>query len=312
MSWIMEGPYMTVKRIIWRLNYFLRLSFRNIRRGLFLNLITIATITLALSIICGFLVLIHNLQNIAVGWGKKIQISAYIDGEVSGSRAKELMKKVKVIPGVEGTEFISSEDALKELMDYLGDKSNLLAGIEENPLPASLEISLKKTHRNSSGIESVVSNLERLGLFKEIDYGKKWVDKFSAIVGFIRFVGVVIGIFLSLAVVFIVSNTIKLTVMARREEIETLKLVGATDFFIKIPFFIEGLIQGLLGSVLSIALLFLLYKTLIPALPSSMLTEWGIQPISFLPIRYFSYIMVSGILFGIFGSEISLARFLKI
>jgi len=136
------------------------------------------------------------------------------------------------------------------------------------------------------------------------------VEKFSTALAVIRLIGLIIGAFLLMATIFIVSNTIRLTVYAKKEELEISKLLGATDFFIKLPFYIEGLIQGFTGSAISIAALYIIYSFFVTGIENSI--GAGSFQIGFLSPSSIIYLIAGGMLLGIFGSLVSIGRFLKV
>src|SRR6185369_388013 len=177
---------------------------------------------------------------------------------------------------------------------------------------ASFEISLKRANRDTQGVELFVSSLKRIPGISEVQYGEEWVRRFNTFLNFMRLLGALLGTFLVIAVIFIVSNTIKLTIYSRRDELEVMALVGATRFFIKAPFLLEGLIQGVAGSILSVVLLFGLYEGFLHNAGSFLTFNPATSGMSFLPPEYVAGLLLAGALLGFIGSLTSLKRFINV
>ena len=155
-----------------------------------------------------------------------------------------LLKKTRLLEGVEVVRYVSPYDAMAFMETKLGRQKNLLEGIQPAVLPPSFEIQLKKEYRNSTKIKEVVSHLKKIPQFEEIQYGQEWVETFSVLVHILRLTQWILGGLLLIAIIFITSNTLQLTISSRREEIEIMHWVGASPAFIRVPFYVEGLIQG--------------------------------------------------------------------
>jgi cell division transport system permease protein len=175
-----------------------------------------------------------------------------------------------------------------------------------------MEISLKKGRRTSEIVEVYVSKLKRIPGIGEIQYGEEWVRRYSTFMNFLRLSGALLGGFLLLAVLFIVSNTIKLTIYSRKDELEVLGLVGATRFFIKAPYVIEGMIQGALGGILAIVLLAICYYSFFHNAGNFLSFNPAGIGISFLPVSHIAAIVMGGVVLGFVGSLASLKRFVTI
>ena len=193
----------------------------------------------------------------------------------------------------------------------LGSQKNLLEGIQPAVLPPSFEIQLKKDYRNSTKIKEVVSRLKQFPQIEEIQYGQEWVETFSVIVHLMRLTQWILGGLLLAAMIFIISNTLQLTISSRREEIEVMHMVGASPAFIQVLFYIEGLIQGFLGAGMAVLLLLLLYKVFLLYITPLMRGWLAGIPILFLPLETITWILLGGMVLGVFGSFVASMRFLK-
>ncbi len=299
-------------RFLSKWSYFVKKALAGIREALVLHLVTIGTICISLMIFGAFLMIIHNLNLWMEAWGgSRIQVTAYLNKGVSMTKVRLLQKGIQDFREVRAVRFVSKEEALSRLKDELGPQAEILEGLKENPLPASFEVSLKKDSRNPEAMKRLALRLKFLDGIKEILYGQEWMQRLMSFISFLKVMGAGIGGLLMLAIIFIVSNTIKLTVFTRLEEIEIMRLVGATETFIKAPFIIEGMIQGLLGALFAVLALFMLYWATTPALEAyPQISLIGLR-LHFLPWNRIFQICVGGMGVGILGSFISLLRFMK-
>lgn len=295
-----------------RLGYFVGRAICNIRQNIFVNVVTIGTITLALLIVSLFLLVFVNLENAADNWSERVQVTAYFDRDLTPQEQGSLRSRIVAIPGVARVNYVSRDEAFKRFKNRLRGQETLLEGVRSDILPTSFEISLKRANRDTIGVETFVSALKRIPGIGEVQYGEEWVRRFNTFLNFMRLLGTLLGGFLVIAVVFIVSNTIKLTIYARRDELEVMALVGATRFFIKAPFLVEGIIQGGAGGLLAMGLLFGLYEGFLHNAGSFLTFNPVTAGLSFLPMEYVYGIFLAGIVLGFIGSLTSLKRFINV
>ena len=305
-----KRPALANEGFFGRLSYFLARALINIRQNMFVNVVTIGTITLALLIISFFLLIFVNLEGVADNWSKRVQVTAYFDQELSPQELDALKGRVQALPGTAQITYVGKDEAVKRFRDRLKGQESLLDGITPDILPASLEISLTRGSRDSQAIESYVGRLKQLPGIQEVQYGEEWVRRFNTFMNFMRMVGALLGGFLLLAVVFIVSNTIKLTIYARKEELELLALVGATRLFIGAPFLIEGIIQGAAGALLALVMLTASYFAFLHNAGNFLSFNPSDSGLTFLSAEYLAGILLGGISLGFLGSITSLKRFI--
>ncbi len=297
--------------MIFFLQYVMRRAFQNIRGNLFPNLTTIGIIAISILIFSTFTLISLNLTSFLKIWEDKIEVIAYLKKGTPLKEVEGLLKNTRQLEGVEGVKYISPFDAMAFLESKLGGQKNLLQGIQPAVLPPSFEIQLKKDYRNSTRIKEVVSRLKQFPQFEEIQYGQEWVETFSALVHIVRLTQWILGGLFLVAIIFITSNVLQLTISSRQEEIEIMNLVGARPAFIRGPFYVEGLIQGLLGGGLAIFFLYLLHKGFFLYIPPSIQTWLARIPILFLPQWTILWILIGGMVLGFFGSFVASMRFLK-
>ena len=289
--------------------YFFKKALENLRINPFLSLVTLSTIAISMLILGLFVLIYLNARQFLHQWGDELQVTAYLEEKVSAEQAEKLRSKVAGWPEVEKITYVSKERALALFRSQLREYAGILEGLRANPLPASLELKLKPQISRVGNIEKLSARLERLPGVEEVQYGKRWVAKLRMFVEVLKLVGITIGSLLLLATIFVVSNTIRLTFYSRKEELEIMRLVGATDFFIKAPFLIEGLLHGLCGALLAtgglLFLVFLLFSQL--HLPLRLAMAHGSQP----TVQLLAGFVCLGLLLGGLGSTISLRRFLR-
>lgn len=292
--------------------YFIARALANIRQNLFVNLVTVGTITLALLLISLFLLVFSNFEGVADDWSNRVQITTYFDREMAPPEITALKGRIQSLNGTDKVIYISKDEAMKRFRTRLKGQESLLDGVQPDVLPASMEITLKRGSRTSDAVEAYAARLKGIPGISEVQYGAEWVRRFSTFMNFMRVVGAILGSFLGLAALFIVSNTIKLTIYARKDELELLGLVGATRFFIKAPFLIEGILQGAAGSLLALVLLVGCYMAFLHNAGNFLSFNPASMGLSFLSFSQLAAIFFGGIGLGFLGSLTSLKRFVSI
>ncbi|RLB73766.1 MAG: ABC transporter permease [Deltaproteobacteria bacterium] len=295
-----------------KIRYFILRALRNMRQWPFLCSASILTMAVALATVATFFLVVVNVEQLAARWTKEIQVVAYLQKPPATQKLAQLTNKLKNFPEVESVNYVSPAAAMQRFKKHLGRDASLLEGISPKLLPASFELGLHSAYRNQEGIATVIEQLENTLDVDDLRYGQKWLKRFNDFAHMLRFVGVILGGFLLLAALFIVSNTIKLTLYARRDELEIMALVGATMRFIKIPFMLEGAIQGLIGGLLSLVFLTISFVFIISrSLNSFWLTPTDFD-LLFLTVNQQFILVLAGVVLGVLGSLSSLRRFVRI
>ena len=298
--------------LVYRLFFFVREAIQGIKNNVFIHAIAIGTITFALLTFGIFIITVINLDRIFDDWGQRMHVIVYLDGKLSEEATTTVREAIAAFPQTRKITYISKDEALSMLKENLQNQGGILDNLDENPLPPSLEIQLKEEHANPQSISTFVEEVKKVDSVSDVDYGQDWLKKFSAFISMIKLVGTGVGGFLLLATIFIISNTIKLTIYSRRDEIEIMKLVGATNLSIQIPFFLEGITQGFLASLLSLGILYAGFKLLIYKITIDYSLYLGYVDLIFLPQKLFAALILLGIALGIFGCLFSMGRFLKV
>lgn len=288
---------------------FFKKAIQDIRTNSFLNAVTIITIALSILIVSTLVLFFLNTNDHMNSWKKGIRIIAYLKPGIVETNIVDIKNKIQKLYGVAEAGFISKEEAMKRLRGQMKRQSSLLDGLKENPLPDAFEIRLTGRSSNIENIERLAVQLESLPEIDEVEYGRKWIGRFVKLFELFRLTGHAMSGIFFIAAVFIVANTIRLVIYSRREEIEIMRLVGATDRFIKTPFYIEGVIQGALGGIIGLAILFAAFLYIATNI------EYGLSSsllhIRFFSLRLFCTIMLCSMLVGWLGCFISLRQFLK-
>ena len=291
--------------------YFIKKAFQNLKHFSLINLITIGIIGLSLLVLSTFLMVFLNLQTHLNKWKDQIQVSVYLKGSNTPEDISLIQKKISAFPQVKTLSFISKEKALNFFRESFPDQKQALESLKDNPLPASIDIQLHDEYRGHDEVKFFALRIKKIPGVGDVEYGQTWVEGYSNFLRFMRSVTLVVGIIILLATIFIISNTIKLTLFARKDEIEIMKLVGATNFFIRIPFFIEGILQGLLGAFVALIILYFSYQLFGNWIAQSSYFSLKFFKIFFLPLPHLLLITAVGMITGLLGSFFSLSRYLK-
>lgn len=285
--------------------YFIRQAIYDVSNRKLPGAMSIVTIAASLFVLGVFLLASSNLQEALSKLGGKVHIIAYLDNGVPAGKITSIKKRLEAVEGVKGVFFVSKKEALERLRREMPEFHDLFEGLEQNPLPASFEISLSRDCINGDCLSQVAKKIQRISGIAEACYGREWVDRFNLILGILRFLGIAISSLLMIAVIFIISNTVKLNFYSRKEEVEVMRLVGATEAFIKAPYVIEGAILGLLGALCAVILLAIAYKIFSNKLAELAWASLGIGPLSFLKPLSTAIILTGGGLLGAFGGAFS-------
>lgn len=291
------------------LGLFYKKALQDIWSNKFLNTITVMTIALSILILSSFVLFFINASDIMTEWKKGIRIMAYLGTEVPKEKYPEIKQEIIGLYGVQDVRFISKTEAFELLKEQMKRQSSILDDLRENPLPDAFEIRMNELSQDINKVEDLARRIEAIASIEDVEYGQSWVGRFAHVFNLFRFAGYAMGGLFFMAVVFIMANTVRLVLYSRREEVEIMKLVGATDHFINAPFYIECLILGALGGLIGLGALFVLYVII----SSNMEQDFssGLIIIRFLSPCMFSGILIGSSLVGCIGCYLSLKQFQK-
>ncbi|MFA5880094.1 MAG: permease-like cell division protein FtsX [Candidatus Margulisiibacteriota bacterium] len=286
-------------------DFFITEAFIGMKRSSLMSILTIITITVSLIVFGIFLLLTINLNNMMNFLVSKLEIRAFLVQDLSDNRLNSLIQKIERLKEVKTVTFITKENAWENLSKQFSNIS-FIEVIEDNPLPNSLKIVLYDTTKT----RDVASYLKTQKEIEDITYGGIAAERISLFAAFTKYTGLILVILLTIATLFIIVNTIRLTVIARQDEITIMHLVGATDSFIKLPFIIEGLIMGVIASIIAIVFIKTAYLFFAIKLQENIPYFPLVFHKNILYILYF-IIFLTGTLIGVFGAYLSTTQSLK-
>lgn len=285
-------------------------GFKNIGRNGWMTFASVSAVTITLLILGVFLLLALNINHMIEIIENQVEITVELSPDTTEGLIEKIENEIRNLDGVKSVQYVSKEEGLKQLKERLGEDAYLLEGLEEeNPLNDIFIVQVLQPQT----IGTVAEKIEVIDSITTVEYGKATVEKLFAITTWIRNIGLAFIIGLAFTAMFLIANTIKITIYARRNEIEIMKLVGATNWFIKWPFFVEGLLLGIIGSITPIVVLIFSYKTILSKLNSNLSFSF-LEFLPLYPLAYQISILLIGIgaFIGIWGSLVSVRRFLKI
>ena len=292
--------------IVFQLYYFVRAAIAGLRGSRLTTIVSIATIAVAVIPLGGLWVVTGNMRALLDQFGNELQLTAFLDAKVRSDAGRSLAVRASAIPGVERVEFVSQEQALEHFRARLGG-SALLEALEANPLPASLAIALASDQRTPEAVAAVSEALHALPGVEDVAGGETWIEGYGRALRLVRSAGMGLGVVLALATLLIITNTIRLAVYARRDELEILALVGASRTFLRVPFLIEGLLQGAVGGLLGVGLLFAVFHVAVPQLRDALELFLGWSDPAFLSPRNVGILVAGGAAFGVTGAAAAVA-----
>ena len=287
--------------------YIVRETMISLKRNSWMSFASIGTVAVSLFVLGMFLILVVNMNRMVASLESQVEISVYIRDEVSDSGIHALEERITQMQGVESVKYVDRETAMKRFRERLGDQQFLLDSLgETNPLPNSFEVRILRPDMVRTAAEAIAE----LPGVETAKYGQDVVEHLFDITRLVRLFGLALMFVLAMATLFIISNTIRLTVFARRKEIAIMKYVGATDWFIRWPFLLEGIVLGCLGGIVAAIVLRGAYRVIAAKIYDT-LAFFPLLPEN--PFLHYvtAAILICGMFVGALGSTISLKKFLK-
>ena len=300
------------------LAYFFKESLQGFTRNLSTALGSIITIFLSLLIIGVFLVVGVMVENLVTSIENEVSITAYVSDEADQGDIDRVMSTVRSMEDVANVSFTTKEQALEKFSASISNAEIIEQLDGQNPLPASIDIELS----NPQSVDSVAQQLENNATYKEIcedpsnpadsvKYGQTTVERLFAVTNYVRYIGIALIVLLIFIALVFINNTIRLAILARRKEIAIMRLVGASNGFIRGPFLMEGALHAIIGSVLAVGVIQLLRVGAIPQLQSSLqFLSFDISGTTYLLI--YGALVLAGLLMGLIGSALAMRRYLKV
>ena len=290
------------------IRYYFAEAFRSVLRNSWFSIASVGVVSISLLILGSSLLMVINAGEITANLESSIEISVFLKDNTSPVDISKMLREIKAMPGVALVEYVSKEQALLEMKDRLNDSDDLLAGLEENnPLPDAFRVKAIQAEQ----VALLSQQLDNLPLTDKVRYGQGVVEKLMALSHWIRVAGMALMALLGAAAVFLIATTIRLSVFARRKEIGIMKFLGATNWFVRMPFLLEGMFLGLVGSTLAVLVIYFGYTTLVNNVGESIPFMKMVDDPRLL-MFLLEGLLLLGLLIGLIGSMISIRKFLKV
>ncbi len=285
------------------LRYFFREAAINLLRGWKVSLLAVLTIAVSLFIGGAFLLVSGNLSASVERWRGEMRVVIYLKPDTAEADLRRLAAEAARAPGVAAVETVTAAAARKRFQDVFPSLSNLVAGWKEEPLPASLEVGLDP-RTAAAGREAWLEEWRKRPEVTMVDDDREWLGQLATVVAVVRAVGLALVAALLGAAIFTIASVIRLTAYLHNEETGIMRLVGATEFFIRGPFYVEGLLQGLIGGGVASAALFATYQALHARGKGSLFST--VLALDFLGPQQVAFLILLGAAAGLFGAVVSL------
>lgn len=294
-----------------RLQFILKQAISVSLRSFGVTLVATVSVAVALTVLAAFAVVVQTLGRTADQLAREVEVSAYLREGVPVDRALSLLEQVVKWPQVASGRYLDSEGALREFARSLGEEARLLEGLPPGVLPASLEVAVHPESWTREDIEILGARLSGFKEVEDVRYGQEDIEEINAILSVSRVTAAVLSAALIFATILLVANTIRLTVYARRDEIEVMSLVGATRAFVRAPFVVEGALQGVAGGVIAFSMVLALQEALHIAVARGISTTVPLELV-FDPFGYLASLVFAGLSLGVTGSLLAVGRFLRV
>jgi cell division transport system permease protein len=286
-----------------QLRYTFKEGFSGFKRAKLSMFAAVFTICVSLLLLSFFAILFLNASSVVNSLREKVEMEAFLNDQLSSDKITEAKGIIEMLEGVREVRYVSKADAAKIFQQEFGEDINKILNF--NPLPASLKIFLKDGYKNVKGAERIVQQVKSIKGVDDVIYRKQLLEMLDERAMMFLWITLGIGIFITISSVILVANTIRLAIYAKRKIIQTMKLIGATRGFIRMPFLLEGFLQGLLGGMIAAGIIFVLFNYLEQWLTVSLSQFVHVEPF------YYGIIIGAGCVLGLLGSIISVRRFIS-
>ncbi len=292
------------------LSLHLKRALQDIRQNRLLNAVTISTIALSILIVSAAFLFFLNTTDMLEAWRRGIRIMVYLESDLDKAQRHAIETRIRKLYGVQAARFIPKETALEQLRAQMQRQSAILDGLDQNPPPDAFEVQMIPTASTWEKAEELARSLEAVAGVSDVEYGQRWVERFVTLFNLFRLTSYAMGGLFFIASVFIVGNTVRLILYSRRQEVEIMRLVGATERFILAPFYFQSMIQGALGGVCGLVALFIMFMLIQSKIQSVSVT--GLVNLRFLSPGLLLTVVTASTLVGWLGCHLSLKQYLKV
>ena len=288
----------------------LKSALRDIRSNRLLSLVTISTFALSILIVSAALLFFVNMNAIIDGWRQGIRVMAYLQDGLQESDRSYLKARIENLYGVQQADFIPKDEALARLRAQMSRQASILDNLETNPLPDAFEIQMIAASQTWEKVEQLAAELEALEGVSEVEYGQRWIKRIINAFNLFQMTAYIMGALFFMAAVFIVGNTVRLVLFSRKDEVEIMRLVGATERFILTPFYFQSLLQAAMGSIIGLVGLFIMYMLIQSRIATDMAAAF-FEP-RFLSVTTLMGIVGCSMLVGWLGCHLSVKQYVKL
>jgi len=293
-----------------RISFFLKEAFGSLRRNYFMTIAALVTVFLSIVVLGGVLVFVYTSDALLKEVEQKVEITVYLKTkpvDPSDEEVAALRDEISEWPEVRNVRFISKEEGLEQMKKDYADHPEIFENLSSNPLPGKFEISLV----DPQTVDIVAARFDENPIVDDVDFGKDVAKKLFAFTDQARNFMLIFIVLLGIVAILLISNTIRLSIFARKREVEIMKLVGATNWFIRWPFLIEGITVGFLGAAAAVVVVLVLNSYMLGKLEGSL--AWLAVPMDAVPYVMVAVILLAvGVIIGAAGSALGLRRFLKV
>jgi len=290
-----------------KVKFFLAEALRSLRRNYFMTIAALVTVFLSMAVLGAVMVFVYNIEAVLKDVEQKVEISVFLKDSVTAEQIETLQGEIVGWEEVKQSQFVSKDEALQRLKEDMGEGADVVEDLGRNPLPASFEISLNDPEE----VGKVAQRLEGREYIDEVSYGQEIAERIFQVTSVIRNILVVFLVMLGGVSILLISNTIRLSIYARRKEVEIMKLVGATNWFIRWPFVIEGIVVGTVGAAAALAVVQLGTDFVVERIRENLIfLSVPFDAISFVQLAI--VLLGVGALIGAAGSGLGLRRFLNV
>lgn len=293
-----------------RLSTALRSGLRGVRVAPLVFGLSVGTMSAGLLLLASYLLVLHNMRSVLDHVSEGLRVVAYLapgatrDAEAAGA----LRASLEALAGVEAVAYVSPEAAMTDLRRQLGDDADVLEGLPGNPLPAAYELSIAPELRSPAALRDLARRVSALPDVQDVRYGEDWVEGFTRVLSLLEWIGLTLAAFLVLVLGAVVGGTIRLAVYARSDEIQIQRLVGAGSLFVRLPFYLEGALQGALAAGLALGALYALFRVGLPLLREPIEFLLGRAELVFFGPLELAGVFALSIALGVGGAVLSLVR----
>ena len=289
---------------------FIKTTFSNIKSNKQLFSLSVATNFIAFTVLGIFFLLFVNLDILFSSWDKHIQVIVYLDDKISNSNKKKIELLFNSNDKIDSTFFVSRDQAWESFRGKFSSKSNFVTSLNFNPLPDSYTLRFASGPDRLINIRKFSEKIKNENGVESVEYGEKWISRFEQFMIFLRGFILVFGVVLFSGMILIISNTIKLSIYSRKDEIDLMTLLGATNQYIKVPLLLEGILQGVSGSLLALISVKLIHLYIVFWFQGSLESVFRGLELQYLTKPIIFSVISTGIIVGVLGSSISANQFL--